>query len=184
MGLKPDQWIKKMALEKQMIQPFQEGQIAPSVISFGVSAYGYDMTLADQFKIFDPTRATFVDPKHLDPACFVDFKGDICTIAAHSFVLGRTVEYFKIPRSVLSLCVGKSTYARCGILVNVTPFEPEWEGYVTLSIFNTGPLPAKLYANEGIAQVIFFEADEPCQTSYKDKKGRYQAQKQITLPKV
>ena len=184
MGLKSDQWIKQMALEKQMIQPFQEGQVASSVISFGVSAYGYDMTLADQFKIFDPTRATFVDPKHLNPACFVDFKGDICTIAAHSFVLGRTVEYFKIPRNVLTLCVGKSTYARCGILVNVTPFEPEWEGYVTLSNFNTGPLPAKLYANEGIAQVIFFEADEPCQTSYKDKKGRYQAQKQITLPKV
>ena len=184
MGLKSDQWIKKMALERQMIQPFNEGRAVPATISFGISSYGYDITLADDFKIFDPTRATFVDPKHLDPACFVDFKGEVCTIAAHSFVLGRTVEYFKIPRNVLTLCVGKSSYARCGILVNVTPFEPEWEGYATLSIFNTGPLPAKIYANEGIAQVLFFEADEPCQSSYKDKKGRYQAQKQITLPKV
>ena len=184
MGLKPDQWVKKMALEKQMIHPFQDGRVVPGTISFGVSSYGYDIALADEFKIFDPTRATFVDPKQLDPACFVDFRGEVCTVAAHSFVLGRTVEYFKIPRNVLTLCVGKSTYARCGILVNVTPFEPEWEGYATLSIFNTGPLPAKLYANEGIAQVIFFEADEPCQTSYKDKKGRYQAQKQITLPKL
>ena len=184
MGIKSDRWIRKMAKERQMIAPFHEGQIAPGAISFGVSAYGYDIALSDEFKIFDPTRATFVDPKHLSPECFVDFKGGICTVAAHAFVLGRTVEYFKIPRNVLTICVGKSTYARCGILVNVTPFEPEWEGYATLSIFNTGPLPAKLYANEGIAQVIFFEADEPCQTSYKDKKGRYQAQKQITLPKV
>ena len=183
MGLKSDRWIKQMAVEQQMIQPFQEKGIA-NVISFGVSSYGYDMALADEFKIFDPTRATFVDPKLLDPECFVDFRGDICTVAPHSFVLGRTVEYFKIPRNVLTLCMGKSTYARCGILVNVTPFEPEWEGYATLSIFNTSPLPAKLYANEGIAQVIFFEADEVCQSSYQDKKGRYQAQKQITLPKL
>ena len=183
MGLKSDRWIKQRVLEKQMIQPFQEERLA-KVISFGISSYGYDVTLADEFKIFDPTRATFVDPKHLDPACFVDFKGEICTVAAHSFVLGRTVEYFKIPRNVLTLCMGKSTYARCGVLVNVTPFEPEWEGFATLSIFNTSPLPAKLYAHEGIAQVVFFEADESCQSSYKDKKGQYQAQKQITLPKV
>jgi len=173
-----------MCKTQQMIVPFEERRIGKGVISSGLSSYGYDITLSDEFKVFDPTRATFVDPKHLDPACFVDFKGDICTIAPHSFVLGRTAEYFRIPRNILTLCVGKSSYARCGVLINVTPFEPEWEGYATLQLFNTTPLPAKIYAFEGIGQVIFFEADEVCEVSYRDKKGKYQAQKQITLPKI
>jgi len=184
MGVKSDRWIREMCKHHEMIKPFHEAQVSKGVISYGVSSYGYDITLSDEFKLFDPTKATFVDPKHLDPACFVDFRGDICTIAAHSFVLGRTMEYFKIPREVLTLCVGKSSYARCGVLINVTPFEPEWEGYATLQIVNTTPLPAKIYAFEGIGQVIFFEADEVCEVSYKDKKGRYQAQKTITLPKI
>ena len=184
MSIKPDRWIREMCQKHEMIEPFHENQVSQGVISYGVSSYGYDITLSDQFKIFDPTRATFIDPKHLDPTCFVDFAGNICTIAPHSFVLGKTVEYFKIPRNILTLCVGKSSYARCGVLINVTPFEPEWEGYATLQIVNTTPLPAKIYAFEGIGQVIFFEADEVCEVSYKDKKGRYQAQKEITLPKI
>ncbi len=184
MTIKSDRWIRKMCEEHEMIAPFKDRQVTKGVISSGLSSYGYDIALSDEFKIFDPTRATFVDPKHLDPACFVDFKGGICTIAPHSFVLGRTMEYFKIPRNVLTVCVGKSSYARCGVLINVTPFEPEWEGYATLQIVNTTPLPAKVYAFEGIGQVLFFESDEPCEVSYKDKKGRYQAQKGITLPKI
>lgn len=184
MGVKSDRWIREMCKKNEMIKPFHEGQVSKGVISYGVSSYGYDITLSDEFKIFDPTKATFVDPKHLDPACFADFRGEICTIAPHSFVLGRTVEYFKIPRDILTLCVGKSSYARCGVLINVTPFEPEWEGYATLQIMNTTPLPAKIYAFEGIGQVVFLEAAEVCEVSYKDKKGRYQAQKGITLTKI
>jgi dCTP deaminase len=166
-----------------MIEPFAEHQVR-SGISYGVSSYGYDIRVADEFKIFTSVNSTIVDPKRFDEQSFVDFKGDVCLVPPHSFVLARTVEYFRIPRSVLTLCLGKSTYARCGIIVNVTPFEPEWEGTATLEISNTTPLPAKIYANEGIAQVIFFESDEVCQTSYADKKGKYQAQRAITLPKI
>lgn len=183
MGLKPDHWIRKMALEHHMIKPFAEGQVRNGVISYGVSSYGYDIRVADEFKIYSTTNATLVDPKHFDPNSMVDFKGEVCIIPPNSFVLARTVEYFRIPRGVLTICLGKSTYARCGIIVNVTPFEPEWEGYVTLEISNTAPLPAKIYANEGIAQVLFFEADEQCTTSYADKKGKYQGQQTIVLPK-
>jgi dCTP deaminase len=166
-----------------MIEPFEEHQVR-SGISYGVSSYGYDIRVADEFKIFTNVNSTIVDPKRFDEQSFVDFKGDVCLVPPNSFVLARTVEYFRIPRSVLTLCLGKSTYARCGIIVNVTPFEPEWEGTATLEISNTTPLPAKIYANEGIAQVIFFESDEVCQTSYADKKGKYQAQRAITLPKI
>jgi dCTP deaminase len=166
-----------------MIEPFEEHQVR-SGISYGVSSYGYDIRVADEFKIFTNVNSTIVDPKRFNEQSFVDFKGDVCLVPPNSFVLARTVEYFRIPRSVLTLCLGKSTYARCGIIVNVTPFEPEWEGTATLEISNTTPLPAKIYANEGIAQVIFFESDEVCQTSYADKKGKYQAQRAITLPKI
>jgi dCTP deaminase len=184
MGLKPDHWIRKMALEKRMIEPFSDHQVREGVISFGVSSYGYDFRVADEFKIFTTVDTIIVDPKHFDPRLLVDYRGDICTIPPNSFALARTVEYFRIPRGVLTICLGKSTYARCGILINVTPFEPEWEGYVTLEISNTAPLPAKIYANEGIAQVLFFEGDEQCETSYADKKGKYQAQQSIILPKL
>lgn len=291
MGLKPDHWIRKMALEHRMIEPFVDGQVRDGVISYGLSSYGYDIRVADEFKIFQPeitaaklsdvqcayvaglldaqgqigyatsgpqgrpslalivtgeNRATLegllalvgtgclrdagdgrsewvvtkaadvqyiltqvwsylsqrrdmasralaelksaksivVDPKNFDADSFIDFKGDVCVIPPNSFALSRTVEYFRVPRSVLTVCVGKSTYARCGIIVNVTPFEPEWQGYVTLEISNTTPLPAKIYANEGIAQVLFFEADEECEVSYADKKGKYQAQKEIVLPRL
>lgn len=184
MGIKPDQWIKKMALEKEMIVPFLEYQIQDGVISFGLSSYGYDIRVADVFKIFTNINTTIVDPKNFDPQSFVDFKGDVCIIPPNSFALARSVEYFKIPRNILTICLGKSSYARCGIIVNVTPFEPEWEGFATLEISNTTPLPAKIYANEGIAQVVFFEADEECLVSYADKKGKYQAQREITLPRV
>jgi dCTP deaminase len=173
-----------MALEHGMIKPFVESQMSKAVISYGLSSYGYDIRIADEFKIFTNINTTIVDPKSFDPKSFVDFRGDICIIPPNSFALGRSVEYFKIPRNILTICVGKSTYARCGIIVNVTPFEPEWEGFATLEISNTTPLPAKIYANEGIAQVIFFEASEMCSISYADKKGRYQAQKQITLPRI
>jgi len=183
-GIKADQWIKKMALEKEMIVPFVESQIQDKVISFGLSSYGYDIRVADVFKIFTNINTTIVDPKNFDPQSFVDFKGDVCIIPPNSFALARSVEYFKIPRNVLTICLGKSSYARCGIIVNVTPFEPEWEGFATLEISNTTPLPAKIYANEGIAQVVFFEADEECLVSYADKKGKYQAQREITLPRV
>jgi dCTP deaminase len=184
MGLKPDHWIRKMAIEKRMIEPFADSQIRDGVISYGVSSYGYDIRVADEFKIFTNVFSTVVDPKHFDPLSMVDYKGDVCVIPPNSFALGRTVEYFRIPRDVLTICLGKSTYARCGIIVNVTPFEPEWEGFVTLEISNTAPLPAKIYANEGIAQVLFFSADEQCETSYADKKGKYQAQQTIILPKL
>jgi len=184
MGLKPDHWIRKMALENRMIEPFSDRQVREGVISYGVSSYGYDIRVADEFKIFTDVDSAIVDPKHFDTRLLVDYKGDICTIPPNSFALARTVEYFRIPREVLTICLGKSTYARCGIIVNVTPFEPEWEGYVTLEISNTAPLPAKIYANEGIAQVLFFEADEQCETSYADKKGKYQAQQSIILPKL
>lgn len=290
MGLKPDHWIRKMALEHRMIEPFVDGQVRDGVISYGLSSYGYDIRVADEFKIFQPeitaaklsdvqcayvagildaqgqigytasgpggrpalalvissenpamikglqaiigtgclresngrselivtkaadvqyilsqvwpylsqrrdmasralaelksAKSIVVDPKNFDADSFVDFKGDVCVIPPNSFVLSRTIEYFRIPRNVLTICVGKSTYARCGIIVNVTPFEPEWEGYVTLEISNTTPLPAKIYANEGIAQVLFFEADEECEVSYADKKGKYQAQKEIVLPRL
>lgn len=184
MGLKPDHWIRKMALEQGMIDPFEAGQVRNGVISFGVSSYGYDIRVADEFKIFTNVYSAVVDPKQFDPKSMVDFKGKVCVIPPNSFALARTVEYFRIPRKVLTVCLGKSTYARCGIIVNVTPFEPEWEGYVTLEISNTTPLPARIYANEGIAQVLFFEADEECETSYADKKGKYQKQKAIVLPKL
>jgi dCTP deaminase len=166
-----------------MIEPFSDSQVRNG-ISYGVSSYGYDIRVADEFKIFTNVNSTIVDPKRFDEQSFVDFKGEVCLVPPNSFALARTVEYFRIPRSVLTLCLGKSTYARCGIIVNVTPFRPGWEGTETLEISNTTPLPAKIYANEGIAQVIFFESDEVCQTSYADKKGKYQAQRAITLPKI
>jgi dCTP deaminase len=184
MGLKPDHWIKKMALERQMIEPFTDSQVRNGVISYGVSSYGYDIRVADEFKIFTNVHSAVVDPKHFDPKSMVDYKGEVCVIPPNSFALARTIEYFRIPRGVLTVCLGKSTYARCGIIVNVTPFEPEWEGYVTLEISNTTPLPARIYSNEGIAQVLFFEADEECLISYADKKGKYQKQQTIELPKL
>lgn len=184
MGLKPDHWIRKMSLGKGMIEPFVENQVREGVISYGVSSYGYDMRVADEFKIFTNVYSAIVDPKNFSPQSFVDFKGDVCIIPPNSFVLARSVEYFRIPRSVLTICLGKSTYARTGLIVNVTPFEPEWEGFVTLEISNTTPLPAKVYANEGISQVLFFEADEECEISYADKKGKYQGQMGVTPPKL
>ena len=184
MGLKHDQWIRTMAREQGMIEPFVDHQVREGVISYGVSSYGYDIRVADEFKIFTNVFSAIVDPKHFDPRSMVDFKGDVCIIPPNSFALARTVEYFRIPRKVLTVCLGKSTYARCGLIVNVTPFEPEWEGFVTLEISNTTPLPARIYANEGIAQVLFFEADEECEISYADKKGKYQNQQSIILPKI
>jgi dCTP deaminase len=173
-----------MCREQAMIEPFAEKQVREGVISYGISSYGYDIRIADEFKIFTNLNSTVVDPKNMDPASMVDFKGPIAIIPPNSFALGRTIEYFRIPRNVLTVCVGKSTYARCGIITNVTPFEPEWEGFVTLEISNTTPLPAKVYANEGIAQVLFFESDEACETSYRDKAGKYQKQVGITLPRL
>jgi dCTP deaminase len=173
-----------MARQQGMIEPFADNQVRDGVISFGVSSYGYDIRVASEFKIFTNVYSAVVDPKHFDPKSMVDFKGEVCIIPPNSFALARTVEYFRIPRNVLTICLGKSTYARCGIIVNVTPFEPEWEGFVTLEISNTTPLPAKIYANEGIAQVLFFEADEVCDISYADKKGKYQKQQDIVLPKL
>ncbi|MCS7163786.1 MAG: dCTP deaminase [Thermodesulfovibrio sp.] len=178
-----DRWIREMA-RKGMIEPFEEGLVREGVISYGVSSYGYDMRVADEFKIFTNINNTVVDPKNFDPKSFVEFKGEVCIIPPNSFALARSVEYFRIPRDVLVLCIGKSTYARCGIIVNVTPLEPEWEGYVTIEISNTTPLPAKIYANEGIAQLIFIKADDVCEVSYADRKGKYQAQKGIVLPKI
>jgi dCTP deaminase len=184
MGLKPDHWIRKMALEHGMIEPFVDHQVREGVISYGVSSYGYDVRVADEFKIFTNVYSAIVDPKQFDTRSMVDFHGDVCIIPPNSFALAKTVEYFRIPRKVLTVCLGKSTYARCGLIVNVTPFEPEWEGFVTLEISNTTPLPARIYANEGIAQVLFFEADEECEISYADKKGKYQKQQSIILPKI
>jgi dCTP deaminase len=184
MGLKPDHWIRKMAVQHRMIEPFNDGQVSNGVISYGVSSYGYDIRVADEFKIFTNVFGAIVDPKAFDPKSMIDYSGEVCVIPPNSFALARTVEYFRIPRNVLTVCLGKSTYARCGIIVNVTPFEPEWEGFVTLEISNTTPLPARIYANEGIAQVLFFEADEVCDISYADKKGKYQKQQAIVLPKL
>ena len=184
MGIKADRWIRKMAIEERMIEPFAPGQVRDGVISYGVSSYGYDIRVADEFKIFTNVYSAVVDPKNFDPNSMVDFKGEICVIPPNSFALARTVEYFRIPKDVLTICVGKSTYARCGIIVNVTPFEPAWEGFVTLEISNTTPLPARIYSNEGIAQVLFFQGDEPCETTYADKKGKYQYQQSIVLPKL
>ncbi len=184
MSIKSDRWIRRMAREHRMIEPFVEGQVRGAAISYGVSSYGYDIRVADEFKVFTNINTTVIDPKNFDPRSFVDVKTDVCIVPPNSFALARTIEYFRIPRDVLTVCVGKSTYARCGIIVNVTPFEPEWEGTVTLEISNTTPLPAKIYANEGIAQVLFFQGDEPCELSYADKKGKYQAQRGVTLPKI
>jgi dCTP deaminase len=184
MAIKSDRWIKRMALEHGMIDPFVDDQVRSGVISFGVSSYGYDVRVGDEFKVFTNVFNTVVDPKNFDPRSFVDIKADICIIPPNSFALASTVEYFRVPRDILTVCLGKSTYARCGIIVNVTPFEPEWEGHVTIEISNTTPLPAKIYANEGIAQVVFFQGDEVCAVSYKDRKGKYQAQRGVTLPRI
>jgi len=184
MPIKSDRWIRRMAREHKMIEPFVESQVREGVISYGLSSYGYDLRVADEFKIFTNVHTAVVDPKHFDPRSFVEVKSDICVIPPNSFALARSVEYFRIPRNILTICVGKSTYARCGIIVNVTPFEPEWEGFVTLEISNTTPLPARVYSNEGLCQVIFLEADELCETSYKDTKGKYQAQQGIVLPRI
>lgn len=173
-----------MAREHGMIEPFEDRQVRDGVISYGLSSYGYDIRVADEFKIFTNINSTVVDPKSFDARSFVDLKAEVCIIPPNSFALARTVEYFRIPRDVLTVCVGKSTYARCGLIVNVTPFEPEWEGFVTLEISNTTPLPARVYANEGIAQVLFFQSDEVCEVSYADKKGKYQKQQGLTLPRL
>lgn len=184
MSIKSDNWIKRMARDHGMIEPFVEEQVREGVVSYGVSSYGYDIRVADEFKVFTNINTTVIDPKAFDPRSFVDLKSEVCIVPPNSFALARTVEYFRIPRNVLTVCLGKSTYARCGIIVNVTPFEPEWEGTATLEISNTTPLPARIYANEGIAQVLFFESDEACDRSYADKKGKYQAQRQVTLPRI
>jgi len=188
MTIKSDTWIRRMAQTQRMIEPFEPGQVrevnGKKVVSYGTSSYGYDIRCSREFKIFTNINSTIVDPKNFDEKSFVDFSGDICIIPPNSFALARTVEYFRIPRDVLVVCLGKSTYARCGIIVNVTPLEPEWEGHVTLEFSNTTPLPAKIYANEGVAQVIFFESDEACETSYKDRGGKYQGQRGVTVPKV
>jgi dCTP deaminase len=184
MSIQNDRWITRMALEHGMIEPFEGRQVRTGVISYGVSSYGYDMRVAGEFRIFTNVMNSIVDPKDFDPKSFVEFNGDVCIVPPNSFALARSVEYFKIPRDVLTICVGKSTYARCGIIVNVTPFEPEWEGFVTLEISNTTPLPARIYANEGLCQILFFQSDEMCETSYKDKHGKYQGQKGIVLPKL
>ena len=187
MSIKSDSWIKKMAKEENMISPFEPDQIKTldggKVISYGTSSYGYDVRCSSMFKVFTNINSAIVDPKQFDKNSFVDFEGDTCIIPPNSFALASTVEYFKIPRSVLTICLGKSTYARCGIIVNVTPLEPEWEGHVTLEFSNTTPLPAKIYANEGVAQMLFFESDTICETSYKDRDGKYQKQTGVTLPK-
>ncbi|MBA3645430.1 MAG: dCTP deaminase [Gemmatimonadaceae bacterium] len=184
MSIQADRWITRMALEHGMIEPFEKSQVRSGVISYGVSSYGYDMRVASQYKIFTNVLSSVVDPKNFDPKSFVEFEGDVCIVPPNSFALAVSVEYFRIPRDVLTVTVGKSTYARCGIITNVTPLEPEWEGYVTLEISNTTPLPAKIYSNEGIAQVLFFKGDEAPETSYKDKKGKYQGQRGVTLPKL
>ena len=183
-SIKADKWIRKMALEHGMIEPFEDRQVRAGVISYGLSSYGYDIRVADEFKVFTNINSTVVDPKKFDARSFVDVKADVCIIPPNSFALAKTIEYFRIPRDVLTVCVGKSTYARCGLIVNVTPFEPEWEGFVTLEISNTTPLPAKVYANEGISQVLFFQSDEVCEVSYADKKGKYQKQQGLTLPRL
>jgi dCTP deaminase len=188
MSIKSDRWIRRMAAEQGMIEPFAPQQVRVAdghkIISYGTSSYGYDVRCAEDFKIFTNINSTIVDPKNFDEKSFVDFRGPMCIIPPNSFALASTVEFFRIPRSVLTICLGKSTYARCGIIVNVTPLEPEWEGHVTLEFSNTTPLPAKIYANEGVAQMLFFESDEVCETSYKDRGGKYQGQRGVTLPKA
>lgn len=184
MGLKSDKWISEMSLKCNMIRPFVAKSMQKGAISYGVSSYGYDIRVADEYKIFTNVNATIVDPKKFDSHNVIDYKGEVCIVPPNSFALARTIEYFKIPRNVLAICLGKSTYARCGIIVNVTPFEPEFEGHITIEISNTTPLPAKIYSNEGIAQVLFLEGDEPCEVSYKDKNGKYQKQRGITLPRL
>jgi dCTP deaminase len=182
--IKSDRWIREMAETKGLITPFADKQVRQGTISYGLSSYGYDIRISREFKIFTNVNNSIVDPKAFDPKSFVDFEGDVCIIPPNSFALGRSVEYFRIPRNVMTITVGKSTYARCGIITNVTPFEPEWEGFVTLEVSNTTPLPAKIYANEGIAQVLFFESDESCLVSYADRQGKYQGQQGIVLPTV
>jgi dCTP deaminase len=184
MGLRADSWIREKALQERMIEPFCERLADKGVVSYGLSSYGYDIRVSNEFKIFTNINATVVDPKDFDEANVVNFIGDVCIVPPNSFALARTVEYFRIPRNVLAICLGKSTYARCGIIVNVTPFEPDFEGHITIEISNTTPLPAKIYANEGIAQVLFLEGDEPCEVSYKDRGGKYDGQTGITLPKI
>ena len=188
MSIKSDKWIRRMSLEHKMIQPFESNQLRhvndKKIISYGTSSYGYDVRCSTEFKIFTNINHNIVDPKDFDAQSFVEIDADECIIPPNSFALARTVEYFKIPRSTLVICLGKSTYARCGIIVNVTPLEPEWEGHVTLEFSNTTPLPAKIYANEGVAQMLFFESDEVCETSYKDRDGKYQGQTGVTLPKT
>jgi dCTP deaminase len=188
MTIKSDNWIRRTAVATNMIEPFEPGQVrhvnGERIVSYGTSSYGYDVRCADEFKIFTNINSTIVDPKAFDEKSFVDFKGPVCIIPPNSFALARTVEYFRIPRTVLTIGLGKSTYARCGIIVNVTPLEPEWEGHVTLEFSNTTPLPAKIYAGEGCAQFLFFESDEVCATSYKDRGGKYQGQQGVTLPKT
>lgn len=184
MGVKPDHWIRKKAELEKMIEPFESSLVSSGTISFGPSSYGYDFRVDRTFKIFRGEASDVIDPKGMDPSLFEDHVADYCVLPPRSFILGQSVEYFRIPRDILTICTGKSTYARCGIIVNVTPFEPEWEGHVTMSISNTGPAPVKIYAGEGIAQLIFLSADELCETSYRDRKGKYQAQKGIVLSKV
>jgi len=192
MSIMPDHWIRKMALLHNMIEPFEEKQIARvdrtgndhGVVSFGLSSYGYDIRVAEEFKVFTNVHNAIVDPKAFAENSFIEIKAPVCIIPPNSFALARSIEYFRIPRNVFTICLGKSTYARCGIIVNLTPFEPEWEGFVTIEISNTTPLPAKVYANEGIAQVIFFEAAQVCEVSYADKKGKYMKQKGVTLPRI
>ena len=184
MAIKADRWIKKMALEHGMIEPFEDRQVRAGVVSYGLSSYGYDIRVADEFKIFTNINNTVIDPKNFDPKSFVDIRTDVCVIPPNSFALARTIEYFRIPRDVLTVCLGKSTYARCGIIVNVTPLEPEWEGHVTLEFSNTTPLPAKVYANEGACQFLFLQGNEPCEVSYADRAGKYMGQRGVTLPKL
>ena len=182
MAIKSDYWIEKMSLDHGMIDPFEVNQIGSDKISYGLSSFGYDIRVSDEYKIFTNVNNSIIEPKNFDSASFIDFTGDVCIVPPNSFALARSVEYFRIPRDVLTICVGKSTYARCGIIVNVTPFEPEWEGYVTLEISNTTPLAAKIYSNEGLCQVVFFQSDQECNVSYKDRRGKYQKQTGITLP--
>ena len=188
MSIKSDIWIKEMAERNQMIDPFEPGQVREhgqsKTISYGLSSYGYDVRCADEFKVFTNINSAMVDPKAFDQKSFVDIQSDVCIIPPNSFALARTVEYFRIPRDVLTICLGKSTYARCGIIVNVTPLEPEWEGHVTLEFSNTTPLPAKIYAFEGVAQMLFLQSDQVCSVSYKDRSGKYQGQKGVTLPEA
>ena len=184
MSIKSDIWIERMSIDHGMIEPFESAQSREGKISYGLSSFGYDIRVSHEYKIFTNINNSIVDPKNFDENSFIDFTGEICIVPPNSFALARSIEYFRIPRDVLTICVGKSTYARCGIIVNVTPFEPEWEGYVTLEISNTTPLPAKIYSNEGLCQVLFFQSDENCRISYKDKSGKYQNQSGITLPKL